>query len=207
MPTTSINCASFTMITSAAATLNYGARADGQIDSGYTNNDRILVYADLSSIPTNSVVVGATLSVYFESSVEMLGTPVGAHRALTQWFEGTKDGEVPGASDGSTWAKRNANSGGVVNWGSDTAGGKSGTDYTAIATDIINGGADSSEYFSWDVTPDVRAFVLTPASNFGWWLIATANTDQQVWTSDDGTNKPYVTVSYHTPDKTRMVKL
>ena len=160
-----------THIDLSTPTTNYGIGA--LISAGLTaaagsTRRGLIMFSGLSSIPASATIISATLTLYCTSETNTTDRAVGAHRALTQWYEGAKNNEVPdGGQDGSTWNLRNAN--GAVVWAGG-AGGASGSDWAAVATDSVTITAPATA-FDWDVTADVQDFVDGTASNFGWWLI------------------------------------
>ena len=186
-----------THLSQANATKNYG------IDPGmYTDNiadpnkRRALLAFDLSSIPGGSTIVSAILTLWnLNSGGGGGGAPVNiaVHRALTQWYEGAKNGAPPDAGqDGSTWNLRNAN--GSVAWAGG-AGGASGSDWqaAATATTVVSG----IGYFTWDVTADVTAWV-GGTNNYGWWILNTSGIWKQFAQSDHATAayRPKLTIVY-----------
>jgi hypothetical protein len=160
---------------------------------------RGLVQFVLSALPASLRVISANLELYCESEASTTDYVIGAHRALTQWFEGSKDAAAPSAGqDGSTWNLRNAN--GAATWAGG-AGGGSGSDYTATATDTQTITAPTAWYI-WNVATDVAAWVAGTATNYGWWLINTsentANSRKRFTSSDGATaaNRPKLTIVY-----------
>jgi hypothetical protein len=129
---------------------------------------RVLIAFDLSSIPAGATITSATLALYCSEGTAL--QTVGVFRGLTQWYEGTKLSQVPGATDGSTWNQRNGNTDGAIEWGSggSNPGGVSGVDFAASATDSQS--PTVSDWTNWTVTADVAAW-MGGTSNYGWWLI------------------------------------
>lgn len=190
-----------TMIYSSASAVNYGVRTT--LESGVLSIAgrimRSLIRFDISSIPSGSTVDSAQLTFRCEQEDSTTDHGVGAHRALTQFYEGNKNGVAPDpGQDGSTWDLRNAN--GSVAWAGG-AGGAAGSDWVASATDSVSiTGTGAS--FDWDVQADVAAWVAGMATNYGWWIINTdeVTTNSRKWfTSSDGAtpaNRPKLTVVY-----------
>src|SRR5690606_27030843 len=111
-------------------------------------NNIALVKFDLSSIPSNAIIVSATLSLYqFEetSTTDFIYT---ARRSLQQWYEGIRNGENP-AEDGSTWNHRNAN--GSVTWtGSNAA---STSNFSSSSNELAQGTATGNgNWIDFNVT-------------------------------------------------------
>lgn len=163
------------------------------------NVTRGMLRFDLSSIPATARNIAATVTLYCESEQDTSDRNVGLHRAITQWYEGAKSSAPPDVGqDGSTWNLRNSN--GTVAWAGG-AGGGSGTDYAAVATDtkLIDAAAKA---FNYTVTADVVAWVSGAASNYGWWIInaseATADSRKRFTSSDGLTagNRPKIVVTY-----------
>lgn len=162
---------------------------------------RAQIMFDISSFPAGITITSSVMRL--RCTVESAATDyvVGAHRALTQWYEGAKNGAAPDAGqDGSTWAERNAN--GAVAWAGG-AGGGSGSDFVALATDsetITGTGLD----FDFTVTTDVQGFYAGTFSNFGHWLVNTSETTnasaKQFASSDNGTAaiRPQLITDYTT---------
>jgi hypothetical protein len=160
---------------------------------------RSLLAFDLSSISSGSTASSATLTLYCESEANAADENVGAHRALTEWYEGDGNGAAP-SGDGSTWTHRNHN--GSVAW-SGGAGGGSGSDYaaTAVATTAITAATAS---YNWNVLTDVQLFIDGTA-NHGWWMVntdeANASTSKKFTSSDGATaaNRPKLVTVYTLP--------
>lgn len=128
---------------------------------------RGLLKFDVSSIPATATLTAATLTLRCVTS-SGVAMDCNVHRALTQWYEGAKNGAAPDAGqDGSTWQYRNKN--GNVAWGA--AGGQSGTDYTAGATATVS--ITGTGAFDFNVLTDAAAWVAGSATNYGQWLIST----------------------------------
>lgn len=180
-------------------TFNFGVGGNFGAGAVTVNEPRRgLLKFDISSLPAGATLNSAILTLFCESESATTDRTVGAHRGLTQWFEGAKNGAAPDASqDGSTWNLRNAN--GALAWGA--AGGQSGTDYAATATDskIIT---VPSTAFDYNVLADVQAWYAATATNYGWWLICTAETvanSLKRFTSSDGAtaaNWPKLVIDY-----------
>lgn len=190
-----------TMIYNGAATFNYGIGTDIQV--GYDSANKIargLIRFDLSGIPNDSIINSASLSLYswFEGNTTDFATR--AHRAITQWYEGAKNGAVPDAGqNGSTWNLRNAN--GAVAW-TGGAGGAAGSDWVALATasTVITG---INATFTFDVKADVQSYVQGVA-NYGWWMRneqEAAVSDKHFRSSEHATpaQRPSLSVDYTLP--------
>jgi len=166
-----------------------GLSTGGQVCRG-------LLRFDLSSIPSNAKIISASISLYHETEAATTDYTVGLHKALTEWFESEVTGALNAGDVGSVWNYRN--NAGTVAWAGG-AGGGSGSDYMATASDtkLI---AEVLTWYSFDVTNDVAGFIVS--NNFGWWVIneseATANSRKRFTSSDavTGTDRPKITVVY-----------
>jgi hypothetical protein len=148
----------------AAANNNYGIATVLGVYGQAGDNARALVKFGLSALPSGIIVSSSVLTVTQQSGTGS----VGVRRALTEWYEGNKNNATPGAGvDGSTWNYRNHN--GSVVWAGG-AGGGSGSDYAASATDTKTFAAGGVAY---TITPDVSYWVSNPTLNYGVWFIAT----------------------------------
>jgi hypothetical protein len=185
----------------ASPTFNYGidtviATGRGNIASQWKS--RSLLQFDISSIPAGSTVSSATLTLVLVSEIDTSDRVIGAHRGLVEWFEGSKNNAAPSAGENaSVWGYRNSN--GSVAWAGG-AGGASGTEFAGTATDsktITTPGAS----YDFNVLADVAAWVAGTATNYGWWLINTAEgaTSQKNFASSDNAtagNRPRLVIEY-----------
>jgi len=188
-----------TKINAVVAGNNYGISTT-LVTLGRASNliyGRGLIRMDQSSIPAGDTIISGGLALVL-TSANAIDNDFGAYRSLVQWYEGQKDGAGPDAGqDGSTWQYRNKN--GDVTWAGG-AGGASGSDWAAVATDVktVN---DDPATVTFDVTADVQAFHAGTYTNYGWWIRdtddTTANGDRKTFgTSDNGTaaNRPLLTI-------------
>jgi len=185
-----------TYIRTGSVTYNYGASTELHIHSTYTS----LIAFDISSLPASATITSANVSLYCTGNFSLDNELVGsAYRALTQWYEGAKDGAEPDAEqDGSTWNLRNAN--GSVQWVDNTAGGKSGGDYASSATDTESL-TTVSTWYSWNITDDVKAWHGETATNYGVWILGN-NTYRKIMASSDhatSSYRPKLTIEYTSP--------
>ena len=188
-----------TQIQDTAPTYNFGISAlfrAGQFTGTTIKIRGLLKFSDISLLPANATINSAQVKLNCETEASTTDRNVAIHRALTQWFEGAKDTAVPDVGqDGSTWNLRNAN--GSVAWAGG-AGGGSGSDYTAAATDTVL--ITAPGVFTWNVAADVQDFVDGAATNHGWWLIGdqvNADSGKRFTASDGATpaNRPILMVS------------
>lgn len=188
----------------ASAGNNYGNI--GTVAAGLqTTIDRGLIEFTelLTTIPAGATILSAILTIRTGSTQpNTTAYNIGVHRSLVAWFEGSKSGSAPDAGqDGSTWNLRNAN--GSVAWAGG-AGGASGSDWVATATDVESVSTGNTAY-SWDVTADVQNFVNGTHQNYGWWLISQSEgvADSRKSFSDSGNatpaNRPALVVEYRDP--------
>lgn len=121
---------------------------------------------NLSSIPTNAVITNVTLAMNLAKG-NGGATPIELHRFTKAWGEGTSSGGPQGAAstpNDVTWVHNFFNS---STW--TTPGG----DFAATLSSVQD--ADFGGTVIWPSTPqmvaDVQAWLINPASNFGWILI------------------------------------
>jgi len=175
-----------TYLNQGQLTRNYGLSVTLRSGKIVDNTRGLLMFSGLTGIPSDATVAAASLTLYCESESATTDRVVGVHRALTQWYEGNSANADPGAGeDASTWNLRNAN--GSVAWAGG-AGGASGSDWTATATDTKDITAPSAAY-TWNVQADLAAWVAGSASNYGWWLInvgEAVSNSQKVFTPTNG---------------------
>lgn len=122
-----------------------------------------------TAIPAGSRIVSVTMQLYVSRSIAFSTWPVGAHRLLADWGEGTS--VAPGQqgqggqamTNDATWLHRFYP---ATFW--TTAGG----DYAATASSSAM--TTFSGFQNWGSTPafvaDVQSFLDQPAQNFGWLL-------------------------------------
>jgi len=162
---------------------------------------RALLRFDFSSLPTNTVVLSATLQIEVTRQPDEPpnNTTFGLHRMLRPWGEGnkhpaTQPGKGLPASPGeATWicAFHPTNA-----W--TVPGGAPDVDFSSIesSSQFIYGTGDSP--YRFETTPelvaDVIAWVKSPASNFGWMLLCNEEsvnfTARRFSTREDTVNSP-----------------
>lgn len=142
--------------------------------AGRTNSGalrRALLHFDLSSIPSDAVIVSATLSLHLTqaASGEHL---VSAHRVLASWTTGSSDptgNEGTGAAAApadATWNSRSFGSP-AMDWAS--AGGdfaSSASGFAPIGTELVRYSISSA-----GLAADVQAWLADPSANHGWILL------------------------------------
>lgn len=190
-----------TWITEANGTNNNGIATT--LISGDTGtagvNRRLLLKFDLSSIPSGSTINSATLYMTCTGQNTGFDRSVGIHRGKVLFYEGNQNGATPaGGEDASVWNFRNYN--GSVAWAGG-AGGASGTEFEAVATDTVSITEINTE-FSWTVDSDLTYWVTNGNTNFGWWGInvseGTLNSGKTFASSSHATSsyRPKLTVDY-----------
>jgi hypothetical protein len=197
--------------TATTVTYNYGISPNGFIRI-YTipgsNVGLDLVQFDISSLPAGATLNSATLTETTVAVSDNTAVNIAVYRALTQWYEGAKNGAAPDpGTDGSTWNLRNAN--GAVAWAGG-AGGGAGLDYAVAATATATVTVNLSES-TWNVLADVSAWYAGTATNYGWWVRAVDGADK--WKafgfSDHATAayRPKLVVDYTLPAAGLLLQL
>jgi hypothetical protein len=193
-----------TYINAGNATWNFGVMTSFQTGKT-TTVKRAQLQIGLSSIPPGSTALTASLYFYCTAETDASDITLGAHKTLTQWFEGAQTGGVPaGGEDASTWNLRNAN--GSVVWAGDV-GGASALDWTAAATASVSI-TGTGAYNMGGLTADVNSW-LRGASNYGWWLInaseTTTSSNKTIGSGGYATasRRPQLTVVYALPGRIR----
>jgi len=126
----------------------------------------VLVWFDVSSIPSAAVIGEATLEMYMTSTRNGGNDKeVAAHRLLKDWAEGVGtgiDGQAAGKEEAcGRWT-------GVDDEEWTTVGAdEPGEDFVEEAEDTIEIGAATGEWYSWDVTEACQYWVRNPDENFG----------------------------------------
>ncbi|MBN1812056.1 MAG: DNRLRE domain-containing protein [Anaerolineae bacterium] len=184
-------------------TCNYGQNEDLTLERNGRNNP--LLHFDLSSIPSNSSVVSATLSLYNTTS-SALPRYVQAFRVLLEWEEGNLV-NAPILAHGNYGATGDytvqyyAGEGIDVPWSA--RGMEEGTDYVATPADTVD--VEGVGWYTWDVSDLVRAWVHGDYANYGLTLrdasgYQVGNADWRDFVSSQGVNadqRPKLTVVYN----------
>lgn len=173
---------------------------------------RALLRFDLTSLPTNAVILSAMLQleVTREPDEPPNNTTFGLHRMLRPWGEGNKSpvtqpGKgLPASLGEATWecAFHSTN-----NWTS--PGGAPDADYSSIesASQFIYG-VDESPY-RFETTPelvaDVATWIRNPTANFGWMLLCNDElsnfTARRFGTREDPNRPPLLELQYLVPPR------
>jgi len=165
---------------------------------------RALIAVDLSSIPTDAVVVSARLEMVVERSGGNFGdVPYGIHRITRSWGEGEADIPnepgglgAPAAAGDATW-----NDAFFTQEPWTTPGG----DFVATASATANAGQQGAVVI-WEgpeLTADVQAWVANPATNFGWAIITPdegiLQRVKKFFSSEAEVNRPVLVVEIEDP--------
>jgi len=139
---------------------------------------RALLHFDLSSIPSDAVIVSATLNLHLTqaASGEHL---VSAHRILASWTTGSSDptgnegSGAPAAPGDATWTSRSFGSPGMdwANAGGDYASAASG--FTLVGVDLVRYSISTA-----GLAGDVQAWLADPSANHGWILVGDESVNQ-----------------------------
>jgi len=153
-----------------------GGQANGAGEYFFTGKNgvgapyRALLQFDLSGIPTDAPILGATLTCYMSKTNVNAGPRwTTVHRALQDWGEGASDasgeegaGAGPQPGD-ATWLHTFFDSYFWFNTGGDF-------DPTVSASQLVG----DIGHYSWSdpqLTQDVQDWIQNPGSNFGWLLM------------------------------------
>jgi hypothetical protein len=150
--------------------------------NGQGSARRGLVAFDVAgNVPADAVIIGAELTMYLGTGSGGLGEPLGLHRLLADWGEGTAGSSTPtvnnsgngfaaGVGD-ATWNARFHSPTSPTAWSAPGATG----DYVATPSTItiVSNAVDTP--FTWHSSPDmmneIRTWRDNPAANFGWALV------------------------------------
>ena len=176
-------------IESASPAMNYGATAQFKVSG---NGQYPLLRFDLASIPANTLVQSAQLSLYKTGGGSgPAGATLTAYPLTRAWTEGTLNGGSP--PNGVTWNTAD----GAILW--TTPGG----DYDSTRGAVTLSTGSNSVWLSWDLTSLVQNWVDGASINNGVVLIPSAGVPGQDYLSGDNPsdvpNTPKLTVSFLTP--------
>jgi hypothetical protein len=161
---------------------------------------RALIAFDLSSIPSNATITGATLSMFL-SQAQGGSQAVSVSAVLQDWGEGASDAGDPGgggtqaATGDATWLYTFYNTSSWNNPGGDFSA-------TASATTTVNAANTTYTWSGSGLVADVQTWVSSPASNFGWIIRGnevTAGMTQRFNSRQNSSNQPRLTVVYQVP--------
>ena len=181
-----------------------GQLSNGQgiyLFAGRTTNDLVrrgLITFDLTSIPTNATITGATFSMFLNRPrPNDAPVDVSLNRALRAWGEGASDAGDPGGigaqaeTDDATWLHTFYNTSFWTTPGGDFLP-------TVSATTPVTMNA-SYTWSSSGLLADVQSWVSNPATNFGWFILADevdSGTAQRFNTRENTSDTPQLTVTY-----------
>ena len=179
---------------------------------------RALLRFDLTSLPTNTVIVSAQLEieVTHQPNEPPTNATFGLHRMLRAWGEGDKSpvGQTAGKGLPATAGEATWNSAfhPTNNW--TVPGGAPDVDFSSIesASQFIYGVGDSPYHFETtpELVADLTSWVHQPASNFGWMLLcddeASNFTARRFCTREDSNAVPLLTVEYLTPPQIKSAR-
>jgi uncharacterized repeat protein (TIGR01451 family)/fimbrial isopeptide formation D2 family protein len=177
-------------------------------DTNQSSNDirRGAIKFNLSGVPVGSTIVDAALTVHMSMTISA-SEPIGLHRALQNWGEGTSNAGIGGVGAGEgdgtqattndvTWVYTFFN---TQKW--TTPGGNFLA--TASATTSV-GGVGSYQWTGPGLIADVQQWVNHPTTDFGWVVLGNETaqpTAKQFDTQANGNpaNRPVLTVEYTPP--------
>jgi hypothetical protein len=164
------------------------------------NKRRGLIHFNLSSIPTNAVVTAVTVKLTCNKQASA-SAGINLHKLSQNWGEGTSNAtaqEGAGATattNDATWANTFFPS---STW--TTSGGTFTAIPSATASSVTFGNVNLS---TATLVSDVQGFVTTPANNFGWIIVGSAEATlatalrfsaKETVTASD---RPQITVTYN----------
>lgn len=166
---------------------------------------RAVIGFDLSSIPANSTVTGATLTLFeSRSSPNSSTTNVALHKMLRDWGEGASNSGLPGGSGAvaqsgdATW---------IYNFYNTSSWSVPGGDFSSVVSASSAITTDGRAY-TWSgsgLIADLQAWVNSPATNFGWAITGDeANSDTAVRfnSGENSASPPVLSVTYQPPAAT-----
>jgi hypothetical protein len=173
---------------------------------------RGLIAFDLASIPTNTTITEATLSMFLSRPNPNLGpVNISLSRALRDWGEGASDAGSPGGNGApaqagdATWIHTFYNTSFWITLGGDFS------PILSATTPVMQNAT-----YTWSgsgLLADVQSWVSNPASNFGWVILSNeidVGSTQRLNTRENPSNPPELTVTYQlsspTPTPTPMSK-
>ena len=187
-----------------------GQLSNGQgiyLFAGRTTNDALrrgLIAFDLTSIPTNATITGATLSMFLNRPrPNDAPVDVSLSRALRDWGEGASDAGDPGGigaqaeTGDATWLHTFYDTSFWTTPGGDFSSTLSAT--TPVMENAI---------YTWSgsgLLADVQSWVSNPATNFGWFILGDevdSGTAQRFNTRENTSDPPQLTVTYQVSSST-----
>ncbi|MCH8535711.1 MAG: BspA family leucine-rich repeat surface protein, partial [Flavobacteriaceae bacterium] len=173
--TVTLNPVADTELWSGSANTNYGGSTTLDVYRQGTDRARMIMRFDLSSIPSNADITGATLRVFKTNTSS--GTNIGAHRMTSSWVENS-----------ATWN----NSSGSTSWNSGSGG-----DFIASPESTNSTAIGSTGFKNWSIANMVQGWVSNPSNNFGVLLeLVGDNSSDFRFSSRQGSNPPQLVVTY-----------
>jgi len=170
---------------------------DGKTSSNLIR--RALIAFDLSSIPPDATITGATLSMFL-SQMQGSAQAVSLSAVLQDWGEGASNAGDPGGGGAqaqtgdATWLYTFYNTSSWITVGGDFVPVPSATTTVSVANTT----------YTWSgagLIADVQAWVSNPAANFGWIVTGneiTAGKTQRFNSVQNSSNQPQLTITYQT---------
>ena len=167
---------------------NYGISEELDIKK---NGRNAIFEFDISSLPANSTIQGATLRLYATDVTEDdEAAEIPVYRITRSWVEGTGDGVQ--TNDGATWKYYDNQD----NWNN------SGGDYNTFEwsrQDVT----DQDLWYEWDITHLVKSWSNSTYINYGMLLLTESNNvGTKTFASSEHTNssiRPQLILNYSTP--------
>lgn len=169
--------------------------------TGVAGLRRALIAFDLSGIPSSATVTSATLSMFLSTPhTQTAMIDVSLHKVFQDWGEGASDAGEPGGMgaqavvNDATWLHTFYD---TQFW--NTPGGTFSA--TATASTPVS---TTNTIYSWSgvgLTMNVQEWVSSPATNFGWVILANETdpgTAQRFNTRENSSSPPQLTVTYQT---------
>jgi spore coat protein A, manganese oxidase len=160
---------------------------------------RGLIAFDLTSIPTNTTITGATLSMFLSlSSPDPAGVNISLSKALRGWGEGASDAGEPGGAGAPAQA---ADATWIHNFYNTSFWSAPGGDFSTVLSATTPVSTVNATY-TWSgsgLLADVQSWVSNPASNFGWVILGNeinASSGRRFNTRENTSNPPQLTVTY-----------
>ena len=165
--------------------------------SGQKRALRSLVSFDLAGqVPAGATINAVTLTFAINTPLPANANVIRLHRVLAAWGEGTSvapmggGGGAAATAGDATWIARMFN---TANWstpGGDFAPG-------ASASQRVSGSSGNATFNAAGLVTDVQAWVASPASNFGWILVAEDEAGAAVrFASREGSSAPTLLIDF-----------